>query len=153
LRIVLDTNVLVSGTLSPHGPPGRIVDLAVRGDLLLLYDDRILAEYREVLGRPKFAFSAEDVAQVLGHLERTGEAVSAAAISVRLRDEDDVPFLEVSVAGAADALVTGNAADFEPLHGSHEVRVLSPRGLMEEIGLHRGGRGTRGGGTARTMVG
>jgi putative PIN family toxin of toxin-antitoxin system len=133
LRIVLDTNVLVSGILSPHGPPGRILDLAVRGDLHVLYDDRILAEYREVLGRPKFALRPEDVAQVLGQLERTGEAVSASPVSVTLKDEDDLPFLEVSVSGASDALITGNAADLEPVRGSHGARVVSPRELMDEI--------------------
>lgn len=137
MRIVLDTNVLVSGTLSPHGPPGRIVDLAVRGDLHLLYDDRILAEYREVLGRPKFALNLEDVAQVLGQLERTGEAVSASPLQVSLQDEDDLSFLEVAAAGAADALVTGNAGDFKPVRGSHDVRVISPRELLDELSSRR----------------
>jgi putative PIN family toxin of toxin-antitoxin system len=138
LRIVLDTNVLVSGILSPHGPPGRIVDLAVRGDLRVHFDDRILAEYREVLGRPKFDLNPDDVAQVLGQLERTGEAVSAPPLAVTLTDEDDVPFLEVAVAGGVDALVTGNGADFEPVRGSHEVRVISPRVLVDEIAGRRG---------------
>ena len=138
MRIVLDANVVVSGTLSPHGPPGRIVDLAVRGDLHLLYDDRILAEYREVLARPKFDLNPDDVAQVVGQLDRTGEAVSAAPLSVTLEDEDDVPFLEVAVAGAADALVTGNATDFKAVRGSHEVRVISPRELLDEITGDRG---------------
>jgi predicted nucleic acid-binding protein len=44
LRIVLDTNVLVSGLLSPHGPPGRIFDLLLGGKLTLVFDDRLLAE-------------------------------------------------------------------------------------------------------------
>ena len=142
MRIVLDTNVLVSGILSPHGPPGRIVDLAMRGDLIILYDDRILAEYREVLGRPKFSFDPEDVAQVLDQLERAGDAISAAPLSLALRDEDDLPFLEVAVAGAADGLVTGNAGHYDAVRGSHAVRVISPRSLMEEIRSHPSEGGT-----------
>lgn len=114
----------------------------MRGDLHLLYDDRILAEYREVLGRPKFALEPEDVAQVLEQLERTGEAVSASPVSVTLKDEDDVPFLEVSGSRASDVLVTGNAGDFRPVRGSYEVRVMSPRGLMDEITGYRHPRGT-----------
>ncbi|MBI4520496.1 MAG: putative toxin-antitoxin system toxin component, PIN family [Gemmatimonadetes bacterium] len=133
MRIVLDTNVVVSGILSPHGPPGRIADLAVKGDLQLLYDDRILAEYREVLGRAKFALNVADVAEMLGQLERTGEAVSASPLSVSLHAEDDLPFLEVAAAGAADALVTGNAKDFKVIRDSHNVRVISPRKLMDEL--------------------
>ena len=46
---VVDTNVLVSGLLSPFGPPGRIVDLLQAGGLRLAADDRIEAEYRDVL--------------------------------------------------------------------------------------------------------
>ena len=108
----------------------------MRGDLHVLYDDRILAEYREVLRRAKFALRPEDVAQVLEQLERTGEAVSASPVSVTVKDVDDLPFLEVSISGASDALVTGNAADFKPVRGSHDIRVLSPRELMDEITGH-----------------
>ena len=52
IRVVLDTNVLVSGLLSEHGPPGLIVDLVFAGELALVYDARLLAEYRDVLVRP-----------------------------------------------------------------------------------------------------
>ena len=48
MKVVLDTNVLVSGLLNPYGPPGRIVQLAAAGELQLCLDARILAEYREV---------------------------------------------------------------------------------------------------------
>ena len=54
MRIVVDTNVLVSGLLSPHGPPGRMVDGIVAEELVVLFDDRILDEYRDVLGSPRF---------------------------------------------------------------------------------------------------
>jgi predicted nucleic acid-binding protein len=47
MRIVVDTNVLVSGLLSPFGPPGVIVSLTAAGRLSLCYDARILAEYAE----------------------------------------------------------------------------------------------------------
>ena len=54
LRLVLDTDVLVSGMINPLGPPGRIVDLLREGELELTVDDRILAEYTAVLNRRKF---------------------------------------------------------------------------------------------------
>jgi hypothetical protein len=50
---IVDTNVLVSGLLSPSGPPGRLVDVLLGRRLRLALDDRIEAEYREVLARPK----------------------------------------------------------------------------------------------------
>ena len=51
MRAVVDANVLVSAMLSPHGPPAQVVGLALQGVVVPLYDGRILAEYRDVLGR------------------------------------------------------------------------------------------------------
>ena len=54
MKIVLDTNVLLSGMLKPSGPPGRIIDLLRTDVLELVVDDRILAEYVDVLRRDYF---------------------------------------------------------------------------------------------------
>jgi uncharacterized protein len=124
MLVVLDTNILVSALLSPFGPPARVLDLALGGDVRLAYDDRILAEYREVLARPKFGFAPEDVAMVLAYLEADGERVTAPPLSYALPDADDLPFLEVAVQAEA-VLVTGNAAHYPPaLRGP--VRVYTP---------------------------
>jgi uncharacterized protein len=112
LRIVLDTNVLVSGLLSPHGPPGRIVDLLLAGHLGLLVDDRILDEYRRVLKRPRFGFGDDDIARLLAFIAARGEAIAAPPLPVALPDLTDQPFLEVAVAGGAEVLVTGNLRHF-----------------------------------------
>lgn len=57
MRIVLDTNVLLSGLLSPSGPPGNIVRLITTGTVRVCYDARILVDYRQVLLRPAFPFT------------------------------------------------------------------------------------------------
>ncbi len=56
MKIVLDTNVLVSGLLTPYGAAAEIVRLIASGVLSVCYDTRILLEYQEVLARPKFQF-------------------------------------------------------------------------------------------------
>ncbi len=137
MRVVLDTNVLVSGLLNPHGSPGRVLDLAVAGALVLLYDDRILAEYREVLSRARFGFSAVDVSTLLAVFEWSGEAVVAGPLEVELPDPDDLPFLEVAAAGEADALVTGNPRHFMPTRGKHRVKMLSPAELYAVLSLDK----------------
>ena len=48
MRVVLDTNVLISGLLNPNGPPAAVLNLLVNAKLELLYDSRILQEYMEV---------------------------------------------------------------------------------------------------------
>ena len=65
MKIVLDTNVVVSGLLCPFGPSGEVVRIAVSGELQLCYDARILSEYEEVLLRPEFSFTSADVYDLL----------------------------------------------------------------------------------------
>ncbi len=69
MRVVLDTSVLVSGLLNPHGSPARVLDLVTAGPVVLFYDDRIIAEYRALLSRPRFAFDPANVAALLALIE------------------------------------------------------------------------------------
>ena len=64
-RAVFDTNVVVSGFLSPAGPPGRIVEWMRNGSVRAVLDDRIMAEYAEVLARPVFRLPVAEVELVL----------------------------------------------------------------------------------------
>lgn len=133
MRLVLDTNVLVSGLLNPHGPPGRILESLMAERLVALFDDRILREYRIVLARRKVAFEPAATELVLATLESTGEHVVAAPLDVRLPDPDDLPFLEVAASAFASALVTGNARHFAPTRGEHKVRVHTPAAFLRKI--------------------
>ena len=130
MRLVLDTNVLVSGLLNPRGAPGRLLDLLLAGQIVPLFDDRIVAKYREVLARPRFGFEDRDARAVLDYLTLAGEPVAAPPLDVTLPDPDDLPFLEVAAAGRADALVTGNPRHFVPKRGKTAVAVLSPSEVL-----------------------
>lgn len=78
MRIALDTNVLVSGLLNPFGAPGRIVDLILAAEVVLAFDDRLMADYQDVLLRPRFTFEPSAVHVLLEFLRATGLPVSAA---------------------------------------------------------------------------
>lgn len=130
MRIVLDTNVLVSGLLSPFGPPGDILRLITTGTVRVCYDARILGEYSQVLRRPAFAFSPAQVDAVLAQLEADGDLVTAQPLRERLPDPDDEVFLAVALAGHADRLVTGNLRHY-PVSRRHGVQVVSPRAFLE----------------------
>ena len=124
MRVVLDTNILVSALLSPFGPPARVLDMVLSGDIRAAYDDRLMAEYREVLARPKFSFAPQDVATVLAYLEADGERVTARPLPCELPDPDDLPFLEVATQAEA-VLIIGNTAHYpEAMRG--EVQVIAP---------------------------
>lgn len=137
MRIVLDTNVLVSGLLSAAGPPGRVLDLVLAGRLTVHFDDRILMEYRDVLARPRLRIDPRAAAAVLDHVEQTGILTPAAPLDVELPDADDLPFLEVAVAGSVDALVTGNQRHYQPRLGRCTSPVETPAEFLARwLALH-----------------
>jgi len=131
VRIVLDTNVLIAALLSPFGAPAQLLDLTIAGEVALLLDDRILAEYHEVARRPKFGFAEHDLVRVLDAITVLAEHVSARPLDVSLPDPGDLPFLEVAAAGSADSFVTGNARHFVSRRGHHAVRIATPREMLE----------------------
>lgn len=129
---VLDTNVLVSGLLSPTGPPGRLVDALVARHLMLALDDRIELEYREVMSRPRLGIDAARRDAFLAMLQFQ---IHVTAPAWRLRpppDRDDVMFLEVAAMTADRAVVSGNIKHF-PAVCRGAVTVLSPRIAWERL--------------------
>ena len=130
MRIVLDTNVLVSGLLNPDGAPGRLLDLILGSRVQILYDDRILGEYSDVLARPQFGFRQELTDAIMGYLRLSGEGVTASPLPAgTLPDPDDTPFAEVAISGSADALVSGNQRHFTDFE-TQGVRVLAPDAML-----------------------
>lgn len=130
MRVVIDTNVLVAGLLSPFGRPGEVVRMIAAGSLSLLYDARIIAEYIQVLKRPKFSFSPEHIEALLDQVKAVGVIVASDPLSVRLPDEEDEAFLEVALAGRAECLITGNLKHF-PSAARQGMRVLTPAEFLD----------------------
>ncbi|NOZ21907.1 MAG: putative toxin-antitoxin system toxin component, PIN family [Planctomycetes bacterium] len=130
MRIVLDTNVLVSGLLSPFGPPAEIMRMVSSGDLTLCLDARLLSEYADVLRRPKFQFEEGKIAALLDQIEHDGLLVAPGPLPQSLPDPDDEAFLAVAIAGDAECLVTGNLDHF-PAKLRQKVRVLSPTQFLK----------------------
>lgn len=133
MRIVLDTNILVSGLHNPNGAPGRIVDLILGARIQVLYDDRILAEYLDVLARPQLAIEPSLAQAVVGYIRLSGEPLVAHPLDKdALSDPNDLPFAEVAITGKADVLVTGNLKHFSRLK-DRGVTVLSPAQCLEHF--------------------
>ena len=133
MKIVPDTNVLVSGLLTPFGTSGEIVRMISAGKLVLQYDSRILLEYREVLYRPKFQFDKDQIDSLIDYIKKNGQAVPTDPLKKCLPDPADTPFLEVAIGGEAEYLVTGNKGHF-PRKFRRGIKILSP---TEFIDLYR----------------
>ena len=89
-------------------------------------DERIFAEYCDVLGRPEFAFSPSRILHLTDFLWRAGERIQPARLDLLMPDPDDTKFLEVAVGAEASALVTGNVRHYPPSQ-RRGVRVVTPR--------------------------
>ena len=120
--MVLDTNVLVSGLLNPNGPPAAILNLLVNGKIRLLYDNRILQEYSEVLRRDKFGFNKESIDVLINYFQDVGEFISAEPTNREFDDENDRIFHEVMITGEANYLVSGNL-----VHYPKSNKIIDPR--------------------------
>ena len=129
---VLDSNVLVSGLLSPLGPPGRLVDVCLSRRLRLAFDDRLELEYREVLARPKLGIDRTRREAFLAVLQFQDHVTAAPWPYGTPPDLDDIPFLEVALETSAQVLVTGNLRHF-PTRCRGPVTVLPPRQAWERF--------------------
>jgi uncharacterized protein len=129
VRIVLDTNVIVSATMTTRGPSAQIVNLFVDGEFDLYVDDRLLDEYEAVLHRPELPILPDDAAVVLELIRAIAKPVAATPLAVSLPDAKDLAFLEVAVTAGA-ILVTGNLRHF-PKKSCQNVTVVSPREFLE----------------------
>jgi len=131
IRVVLDTNIIVSALLQPLGPPAQVFLLAIGGSIQLCMTGDVYAEYEDVIRRPRFRRDEDVIAATLqavrerSHWVRPKEAIHACA------DPDDDIFLECAQAAQANYLVTGNTKDFPT--SWLETRIVTPRGFLESM--------------------
>jgi len=134
MRVVLDTNVIVSAVMTTHGTCAQIVDMLGEDIFEICADGRILDEYDSVLRRSRLRIVPEDCEIVMELIRRIARPVAAVPLNVELPDPDDRPFLEVAAAAEA-ILVTGNKRHY-PRHASAGVKVISPAEFLDLIRRH-----------------
>ena len=130
---VVDTNVLVSALISSKSDTATVLvfNKIILGDVIPLYSNKTMKEYREVLARRKFKFDAEVVDYVLSAIENFGILVEPSPTGVILPDMKDVPFYEIVMERIEDDpyLVTGNIKHF-----TDERFVVTPAEFLKIIG-------------------
>mgnify|MGYP001355752436 CR=1 FL=1 len=134
IRAVIDTNVLVSGLLSPSGNEALIILAIHQGLVRPCLSEEIIAEYVAVLARPKFAFPPDEIEALMAGLRRNGELFQPEASSATSPDSGDTKFLHCAKAAQADFIVTGNKRHF-PDSPYGPTRVVSAGELLDRITL------------------
>ncbi len=131
IRVVLDTNIIVSALLQPLGSPAQIFELALSGVVQICVTGAIYAEYEEVIRRPRFQRPEEIIAGTLQAIREKGYWVKPSkAVSVCADPDDDI-FLECAEAAEASYLVTGNLKHFPVSCG--KTRIVTARWLLDSI--------------------
>jgi len=121
-KIVVDTNVIISGFINLGGKPGRIVDMIINQDARVQthYNEDILHEYQKVLARPHFNFNKEKRQKFLDSVRKHGTFCDPPPSTIPLPDETDRCFYDVAKFCKA-ILITGNTK-----HYPSENFIVSP---------------------------
>jgi hypothetical protein len=138
MRLILDTNILVSALLSPLGAPAKLLDAWERKTFTLVASDVLIAEFRDVAARPFFrarlrASAAELLAAGLRDFSVYIRDLPSGPIAP---DPKDSYLLAMAEAGHADFLVTG---DKELLSLKHHksTRIVTPAAMIEALQSQR----------------
>jgi uncharacterized protein len=129
IRVVIDTNVLVSALLTIGGVSEAVINLAISGEVQWFASESVLAEYEEVLKRPRLAIDSGKAADAMARILATVSVVSPAVRVAAASDPDDNQFLECAEAAQAHYLVTGNIRHFHKVW--KETRIVTPREFID----------------------
>jgi uncharacterized protein len=134
LRLVLDTNVVISAALKPEGLQRTVFLLAISKPARLYVSEAILVEYRMVLARPELRIRRGLQMEFLDLLENRARMVSPARLVRASSDPEDDKFLECADEARADYLVTGNLRHFPKFWKA--TKVVSAREFVSLAAPH-----------------
>lgn len=134
LRLVIDTNILVSAALKPDGIPRAVLLLATTKPAALYISEAILEECREVLARPELKIRKGLRQQLLELMRSRAHLVKPSRALLVTKDPDDNKFLECADTARADYLVTGNQRHFPKFW--KKTKVISSREFLDIVAPH-----------------
>jgi uncharacterized protein len=134
LRLVIDTNVVVSAALKPDGLQRTVLLLAITKPVSLFVSESVFAEYREVLARPELRIRMGLQHQFLDLIKNHSRSVKPSRPLQVTTDPDDNKFLECADAARADYLVTGNGRHFPKFW--KKTKVISSREFIDLVAPH-----------------
>lgn len=137
MRVILDTNILLSGIISPMGTPAVLIEAWLDRRFTLVSHAIQLDELREVSRRPKIRalVRSADAGRLVNQIRLVAEMPEALPSVQRSPDPRDDFLLALCEAGKADRLVTGDKDDLLALGQHGPTRIANAARLAEELGL------------------
>jgi len=127
-KVVIDTNVVISAHISKNGNPSKIIELLSDDKIKICYNEKILAEYAEVLSRKKFNFSIKIQNLFINKVKKQGIYITPTISDIILPDETDRIFYDTAKTANA-YLITGNMKHY-PID---EPFILTPVQFLEML--------------------
>ena len=134
LRLVLDTNVVVSAAIKPEGLERTVLLLAISKPAHWYVTDAIVAEYSAVLARPELKIRKGPRRQLLQWIRKHSRVVIASRLPQITSDPADNMFIECADAARADFLITGNQRHFPKFW--KRTKIISSRDFLDLIAPH-----------------
>ena len=132
IKVVVDTNVVVSAALSEKGFPASILDLVANKRIAMYVSAQMLEEYEEVLQRPRLKLSLKRIEKAMDLIRSTSRIVKPKRKLELAADPDDNCFYECADAAKADFSITGNIKHFPS--GHERTQIVAPRQFIEHLG-------------------
>ncbi|EQD53954.1 PilT domain-containing protein [mine drainage metagenome] len=132
MRIVLDTNILVSGLLH-NGKPRRLIDLAIQGKVIIVSSVEMIDELKEVLSREKFGLSKEAQVTMMDFVIRLSNITVVKSKFKAVRDPTDDMVINTAHDGNAAYIVTGDK-DLLELEKFGEVGIIKASKMLKLLG-------------------
>lgn len=137
MRLVLDTNVVISAALAARGSAGQVFRLAFERPHVLLASEVTLAELERKLFLPKFdRYTTREVRESLATTyRRTVKLVSVDQTVTQSNDPDDNHFLALALCGRADCLVSGDKKHLLVLGSFEGIPIFSPADFLAQVAV------------------
>ena len=127
MKVVIDTNTIVSGTIKRTGNPAEIMNLFYNGEIQLYYSKDTFAEYERVLGYEKFHIPQDEQDNILQIIAEVGILIDPPISDIHFTDETDRPFYDTAKESGA-ILITGNDR-----HYPKEPFIIKPADFVKRI--------------------
>ncbi len=135
MRILLDTNILISGLLRKDGPSGELLHRWVEGQFLLITSDYQVQELRRAIEyehlQSKILPAERDA--LLDNIDAKAVVVAPLPTVSLSPDPDDNPILGTAIAGKANLIVSGNKKDMQDLREAEGIPIVTPREALERL--------------------
>jgi putative PIN family toxin of toxin-antitoxin system len=129
MRLVFDTNVVISAFINPHGKPSQILKMALSRKVEMCYNSAILSEYESVMLRPKFSsvIDSNNICRFINLIRSIGISFDPLPGNIKLPDESDRIFYDTA-RESGSILVSGNLKHFPK-----ERFIMSPVDFLKLV--------------------